>query len=617
MTKTDPARPSLSVCLMTAEPPDRVAAALEPVRELATEVVIAADSRVPAPTLAAYAELADRLLTVEFRLYERHLGWLHAQCAGDWILRLDGDEVPSEAFARRLPALLARRDLRQVFVRRAWLHGGAAHVLEDEPWAGDFLNRLVRNDGSLYFTGDQHEHADAAGPAEWLSEPVYHLELVSSSLEARRDKAIRYEVGAPLRRAAGGGRLNEAFYLPELRASLRRTSVAAEDVPRLRRALAATHPGGPAAAPDVPYVPLAEMDRHWAGRAVAPGAHSARIEPLGPVDPMLPNEGRRVFVRVANTGTERWPWALEHRPHIRLAYRWRRPDGSVHTADGVRTAFPRTVEPGDELIVGLHVVAPSDPGEYVLAPDVVHEQVTWFGCEAALPVRVSERSPLPPEPLRLREDRRPLRPRRLRASIPRALHRVWLGGGPLPEPHRHFGERLAALHPGWRVRLWGDGDLPELGIGPEEAARARSAAELSNLARYEVLHRHGGVYLDTDVECLRPFDELASATSAFAGLELPGRVGTAVLGSVPGHPVFARAVRLARSTLGLGLHSADANGPYMVSLLLEQEPGVRILGADRFYPYSWDEPERGAETFPDATAVHHWALSWWRSEERP
>ena len=49
---------SLSVCLIASAPAARVAALLEPVRELADEIVIAADSRRDAATLAGYAALA-------------------------------------------------------------------------------------------------------------------------------------------------------------------------------------------------------------------------------------------------------------------------------------------------------------------------------------------------------------------------------------------------------------------------------------------------------------------------------------------------------------------------------------------------------------------------------
>ena len=67
------------------------------------------------------------------------------------------------------------------------------------------------------------------------------------------------------------------------------------------------------------------------------------------------------------------------------------------------------------------------------------------------------------------------------------------------------------------------------------------------------------------MECKRPLDGLLAGVGAFAALELPGRVGTAALGAVPGHRAFERAARLSRLTLGLGLHPADANGPYLLT----------------------------------------------------
>jgi mannosyltransferase OCH1-like enzyme len=122
--------------------------------------------------------------------------------------------------------------------------------------------------------------------------------------------------------------------------------------------------------------------------------------------------------------------------------------------------------------------------------------------------------------------------------------------------------------------------------------------------------------VDTDVECRRPLTSLLRGIDAFAALEAPGRVGSAVLGSVAGHRAFVRAAELTRRTLGVGAHSADANGPYFLSLILEQEPDVAILGAELFYPYRWDEPERRHEAFPDAYAVHHWTTSWHDEEKK-
>src|ERR1700728_2910858 len=85
---------SLSICLITADPPERISTILEPLRPYADEVLIAADSRVDEQTLSAYRSLSDRLFKIEYRASERHLAWLCEQCKGSWIMRIDGDEVP-------------------------------------------------------------------------------------------------------------------------------------------------------------------------------------------------------------------------------------------------------------------------------------------------------------------------------------------------------------------------------------------------------------------------------------------------------------------------------------------------------------------------------------------
>ncbi|HEY3866373.1 MAG TPA: glycosyltransferase [Solirubrobacteraceae bacterium] len=604
---------SLSICLITADPPTRIATILEPLREHASEIVIAADSRVDAETLAAYASLADRIFRIEFRMVERHLGWLYAQCSGDWILGIDGDEVPSQAFIRRLPDLLASREAQQFWISVAWLFPDANRMLASMPWSQGFINRLVRNDGTLRVRGLQHLHSEPVTPCEYVGEPFYHLELLIANEESRRDKAVRYEVSRPYLRAPGGGRINEAFYLPELRDSLELLPVPEEDKEMITRALdRSSQPSPQAPIENVEFISLKEMDRHWEGRAVSEGTYRAKIKPFASNLSLAPAEQGQIFVYVVNEGTERWPGHLEEAPRIRLSHRWLDADGKVYSAEGPRSPFSRAVDPHERILTPLSVDAPTIAGDYTLEVDVVHEDVRWFDCACRVPVHVGYPRGLRPAKPRLRETP-PVRHRRWRkVRIPEIIHRVWLGDRPMPIEHQHFAETFVHHHPHWEMMLWTDDDLPKLGI--TEGSLSRSASELSNVVRYEVLRQFGGIYVDTDVECRRSFTPLLRGIDAFAALEAPGRVGSAVLGSTAGHPVFARAAILARRTLGVGAHSADANGPYFLSLLLEQEPSVTILGAELFYPYRYDEPERRHETFPDAYAVHHWTTSWQTEE---
>jgi len=603
---------SLSICLITADPPERISTILEPLRPYADEVIIAADSCVDEQTLAGYGALADRLFRIEHVLADRHLAWMFARCNGDWILRLDGDEVPSGAFVRRLPELLSSREVQQYWIRRAWLYPDPERFLDSAPWSEDFVNRLMRNDGTLRVRGRQHMDPEPVTPREYVEEGLYHLDLLMTSSQQRRDKAVRYEVSFPGLLAQSGGRLNEAFYLPELRNSLELKRVPEEDRASIARVLAAKQPiSSGEALEDVPYVSLREMDRFWEGRSVADSAYHATIDPYGSTVSLTPAQSRSVFLHVSNDGTERWPSRLEEKPAIRLGYRWLDLDGSPAIEEGPRSPFPRSVNPGERVLAPLDVVAPADPGEYLLEVDILHEDVRWFGCACRIPARVEEDPrDLPPTGIRLRETSPPRLQRWRAVRIPHTIHRVWLGSAPMPEEHQRFGETFSKHHPGWEMRLWTDDDLSALGITAVERKRSRTRSELSNLVRYEVLHRFGGVYVDTDVECRRCLTPLLRGIDAFAALELPGRVCTAVLGAIAGHPVFDRATRLTRDTLGTGIHSAIANGPYFLSLLLEQEPGFAIFAKKLFYPYLWDEPERRHEVFPDAYAIHHWALSW-------
>lgn len=600
-------RPTLSVCTLTGDPGPRVAAALELLRPVADEIVVAADSRAGAEQLDAYASVADRLIRLEVDYHDRHLAWLHAQCSGDWILRVDGDEVVSPGLAAALPDLIADRRVLQYLFPRRWLYPDARHWLAELPWRPDYQLRLVRNDGLMRFSGRHHSSAVPLRPARYLELPLYHLDLLAKDERERRAKVADYQDLTDPLEAPGGEEINRAYYLPEDRPSAATEAVPPEDAAAIEAVLTAGRPREGASGPvDVPVVSLADSDRHLVWRAFDEGGYAADAQLMeGPVR-MRPGERRPVHVRFVNRGTETWPWDAELGPLVRASYRVRNDRGTVVVENGPRTPFPSDVAPGESTIVPLDTVAPVLPGRYVLEPDVVHEDVRWFGCRAGIELTVET-----PAEWAHAIPRRPRRswPRLRRARIPRVIHRVWLGGGELPAEALRWEETWRHHHPGWELRLWRDGDLT--GLVPGEAlARCRSASEQSNLVRYTVLAQFGGVYIDTDVECRRPLDPLLDGVEAFGGWETEHRLGTAVLGAAPGMRLFAELAELSLLTASLSVNSVESTGPGFFTLLAADHPAVTRFDRELFYPYRWDEPHRRDEPFPDSYAVHHWSLSW-------
>lgn len=187
----------------------------------------------------------------------------------------------------------------------------------------------------------------------------------------------------------------------------------------------------------------------------------------------------------------------------------------------------------------------------------------------------------------------------------------------MPADFRRYGETWRTHHPEWEMRLWTDTDLETLDCR-DALERARSHSERSDVIRYELLNRFGGVYIDADVECLRPIEPLVDGVEAFAAYhnKLGGSgdgkgpsVGSAVVGSAPGHPIMERAAAEAREQAGSGTYPGST-GPEMLTRILADFPDFPIFDAQVFYPYSWREPHRRSEDFPDSYAVHHWATTW-------
>ncbi len=88
-----------------------------------------------------------------------------------------------------------------------------------------------------------------------------------------------------------------------------------------------------------------------------------------------------VSVTMKNTGWQQWDSAAV--PPMFASYHWKDARGGAVVYDGVRTALPKAVEPGESVTVEVQVHAPAQPGQYRLSLDLVHESVTWLsdqGC---------------------------------------------------------------------------------------------------------------------------------------------------------------------------------------------------------------------------------------------
>lgn len=186
--------------------------------------------------------------------------------------------------------------------------------------------------------------------------------------------------------------------------------------------------------------------------------------------------------------------------------------------------------------------------------------------------------------------------------VPRVFHQIWVGPDPLPEAFRAYQASWLRHHPGWELTLWTEENLPGELRRPEARDRLRHGAERSDILRLELLWRFGGVYVDTDFECLRSLEPLIDGLDFFVAEIGFGRINNAFMGAVAGHEILDRALDELRPRAFHGVDKAAA-GPEFLDPLLKQYPGVTIFPAPLFYP-STPEQRRSA------VAVHHEARTW-------
>jgi hypothetical protein len=119
------------------------------------------------------------------------------------------------------------------------------------------------------------------------------------------------------------------------------------------------------------------------------GWYRAAID--GPRTDLHLRTGERLAVRLSLTNTGRVVWDSEAVPPFHISYRWLTVDRDrMLASEGLRTAFPSVVRPGQTVTIQARVQAPPQPGRYSLQWDVVQEGIRWFSTEPGATVRRSD-----------------------------------------------------------------------------------------------------------------------------------------------------------------------------------------------------------------------------------
>ncbi|NLE11965.1 MAG: hypothetical protein GX630_10710 [Actinobacteria bacterium] len=206
-------------------------------------------------------------------------------------------------------------------------------------------------------------------------------------------------------------------------------------------------------------------------------------------------------------------------------------------------------------------------------------------------------------------------------QIPHLFHFIWVDGSPpLPGIFKGFVKRWEELHPDWEIRWWStpDGPLQNQDLYDHASAICHpyEGQFRSDIWRYEILWKHGGVYVDVDFEPFKPLDSLLEDVECFTAWELQDQyANNAIFGCTPGHPFLRDLI----DELPGSVASHPEFGPWMISgprhmtRTLAKHPEVKVFPQAMFYPIGCKHIDRlgHPEHYGDAWAVH-----WWNNAHR-
>lgn len=218
--------------------------------------------------------------------------------------------------------------------------------------------------------------------------------------------------------------------------------------------------------------------------------------------------------------------------------------------------------------------------------------------------------------------------------IPKIIHYCWFGRNPLPESAVKCINSWMKYFPDYEIKEWNEDNF-DVNIIPytREAYEAKKYAFVSDYARMWILYRYGGIYFDTDVEVIKPMDDIV-ARGPFMGIEVevkgenfsfvnPG-LG---LGTPPGLDIYRDILDYYHqshfllddgtfnmfaivkiTTAALCSHGLSSSNE------LQQVAGVWIYPRDYFNPL---DDNTGKLVITDNTRSIHWYTKTWLKKQNP
>ncbi|WP_456397305.1 glycosyltransferase [Desulfurobacterium sp.] len=201
--------------------------------------------------------------------------------------------------------------------------------------------------------------------------------------------------------------------------------------------------------------------------------------------------------------------------------------------------------------------------------------------------------------------------------IPKVVHYCWFGEKEMPSLSKRCISTWKKHLKDYEFILWTEKNAPLDVPFVRRALKYKMFAYVSDYVRFFALYKYGGIYLDVDMEIVKPLDNLLE-NRVFLGAESKRHIGLGIIGAEKNNEfigdfleflsnlkIFKPLPWVLEDFIKTKYETLDA---------FKQRTGVKIYPPEYFYPYNpylRDYPNLLFDDIKDSTyAIHHWQKSW-------
>ena len=204
--------------------------------------------------------------------------------------------------------------------------------------------------------------------------------------------------------------------------------------------------------------------------------------------------------------------------------------------------------------------------------------------------------------------------------IPKTIHYCWFGGNPLPEDAKYCIASWKKYCPDYKIIEWNESNF-DLSCNDyvKEAYENKKWAFITDYVRLYAMYTHGGIYMDTDVEVLKPLDRFLS-DKGFSGFENEKSIPTGIMASEKGNKLIKMLLDdyTGRHFIVDGKMDLTTNVDTITRICVEEgfilNNTLQEVYDFKFYPKDFFCPKNSQtlklELTENTYTIHHFAGSW-------